>query len=441
MTAPPRPPALDLPDVSAVRWTSFTKAIREPEQNWPAQICEQPIHVGHVGERAMALVAEPEAVRAILTGAESRFVKWRLYDRVVGAGAGRRNISATEGADCQRQRRAFAPLLRAETVPALAPLFQEAAGRAIADWRRADGEVRIDAGLEATRMVLDVIWRLMFAAPAEGPALAAVDLVARQVYAAQIEGRINDAAGPLTGLIREPSAAHSPEDIRANPFLGIGRPTLPDGLTAEELRDNARLFLNAGHETTALTLTWALWLLGRDPEAQARVRAQIDAVTEGGPVRPDHLDGLALAGQAISETMRLLPPAPIMVRQAVGEETLCGERLGPGALWAVCAYGLHRNAALWEDPHAFRLDRFAPGSAEPRHRFAYLPFSAGRHACIGAAFGWAEALTVLACILQAFEVEADPGTDLRPRMAITLRPNGPAPLTLRPRAMARRERA
>src|ERR1700755_1239733 len=91
VSASARPPALDLPDVSQVRWTSFTKAIREPEQNWPAQICGRPIHVGYIGERGRALVPDPEALRAILTGPEDRFIKWRIYDRVVAAGAGRRN--------------------------------------------------------------------------------------------------------------------------------------------------------------------------------------------------------------------------------------------------------------------------------------------------------------------------------------------------------------
>lgn len=437
MAAAPRPPALDLPDISQVRWTSFTKAIREPEQNWPAQICERPIHVGHVGERAMALVADPEAVRAVLTGPESRFVKWRIYDRVVSAGVGRRNISATEGADCQRQRRILAPLLGPEAVSGLSPLFQQAAGRAVEGWRRQGGEVRIDAGLETTRITLDVISRLVFGQPAEDPVEPAVDRVAHIAYAAQTEGRINDAAGPLASLIRPASEARSEQDIRANPFLGLGQPPLPDGLSAQELHDNARLFLNAGHETTTLTLTWTLWLLGRDPETQARVRAEIDAVTEGGPVTPDHLARLVFTGQVVNETMRLLPPGPIVVRQAVGEETLCGERLAPGTLWAVCVYGLHRNAALWDAPHEFRPERFAPGSAEPRHRFAFLPFSAGRHGCIGSAFGWAEALTVLASMLQVFEVESDPATDLRPRMAITLRPNGPAPMILTPRRARR----
>jgi cytochrome P450 len=433
-TAPPRPPALNLPDVSQVRWTSFTKAIREPEQNWPAQICERPIHAAQIGGRGMALVADPETVRAILTGPEQRFIKWRIYDRVVAAGAGRRNISATEGADCLRQRRILAPMLGPDAVPELGPLFLEAARRAVESWRRQYGEVRIDAGLETTRITLDVIWRTMFGAPARSPVTQAVDAAARAAYAAQVERRLGDVAGSLVGLMCPASEPRSEAELRANPFLGMGQPSLPDGLSAEEVHDNARLFLNAGHETTTLTLTWTLWLLGRDPEVQARVRAEIDAVAGGGPVTPEHLGRLAFTGQVVNETMRLLPPGPIVVRQALAEETFCGETLPPGSLWALCIYGMHRNAALWDDPHDFRPDRFAPGSAEPRHRFAYLPFSAGRHGCIGSAFGWAEALTVLATILQAFEVEADPHTDLRPRMVITLRPDGPAPLILTPRS-------
>jgi cytochrome P450 len=433
MTARGGPPSLNLPDAAQVRWTSLTKVIRQPEQNWPKQICERPIHVGQVGDRAIALVADPEAARVILTAPETRFIKWRLYDRMVGAAAGLHNISATEGADCQRQRRILAPMLAPDAVANLAPLFLGAARRAVDGWRAEGGQVCIDACLETTRITIDVIWRTMFGARAHDSLKPDVDRAARASYKAQVEHRLGDVSGPLTALLEPVAKVHSDAELLANPFLGLGRPPVPDGLSAEEVYDNARLFLNAGHETTALTLTWALWLLGRDPDTQHRVRAELDTVTRGQPVTPEHLARLVFTGQVINETMRLLPPAPITIRQAVGEETLCGERLPPRSIWALCVYGMHRNTGLWDAPHEFRPDRFAKGSAEPRDRFAFLPFGAGRHGCIGSAFGWAEALTVLGTILQAFEVQADPGTDLRPRMVITLRPDGPARLILTPR--------
>src|ERR1700704_365734 len=104
-TNPLPPPALNLPDQAAVRWTSFTKVIRLPEENWPAQICERPIIVGRVGNRTMALIADPETAKIVLGGSEEQFPKWRIYERVVGSGAGRESLSAASGAQWWRQRR------------------------------------------------------------------------------------------------------------------------------------------------------------------------------------------------------------------------------------------------------------------------------------------------------------------------------------------------
>src|SRR5262249_7583498 len=97
----------------------------------------------------------------------------------------------------------------------------------------------------------------------------------------------------------------------------------------------------------------------------------------------------------------------------------------------VCIYALQRHRGWWTEPDLFRPDRFASG--EPRHRYAYLPFSAGPHTCIGASFAWKEIVTILATILQRFRVTADADTRVRPRVSIPLRPDREVPVTLWPR--------
>jgi cytochrome P450 len=283
MTALLRAPGLSLPDQSDVRWTSFTKAIRLPEQSWPAQICERPIIVGRLGGRTMALVADPEAAKSILAGPESRFPKWKIYSRVVGRGAGYENISATGGEKCQHQRRALAPLFSSSRMPALTPTFRAAAEHAASQWLEAEEPVRIDACLEMTRITLDTIWRAIFGVEADAPRAEMVDQAARCINAAQLQNDINGPAGHIDALALHSSRLPLHEGAAdSNPFTllrnGGGEADSGGNLTRTELYDNARLLLGAGHETTSLTLTWALWLIGQDDCVQDRVSAEIESI-------------------------------------------------------------------------------------------------------------------------------------------------------------------
>jgi cytochrome P450 len=432
--SPLRPPALALPDQAAVRWTSLTKVIRLPEENWPAQICERPIIAGRIGDRAMALIADPEAAKTVLADPEEQFPKWRIYERVIGGGAGREGLSAASGAKSRRQRRAFGPMFRPDVASGLVPLFQRATARAIAAWTAQGCSVRLDAALEMTRLTLDIIWRVLFAADCEEQAPPVVARAADAIYAAQLDGDLDLPADKLVELAdaaerRPPARGITP----GNPFDGWSAACPhepPDGLTRQELYDNARNFLGAGHETTALTLTWALWLIAQDGEAQQRIHAEIDQVVGAGPIEDAHLELLAFTGQVLSETLRLFPPALVTVRQCRDPVVLAGERLPAATVLAVCIYALHRHRSWWEEPELFRPDRFAPGTGEPRHRYAYLPFSAGRHACIGAALGWKDAMTIFATILQRFRVTTDGAVPIRPHMTITLRPDRKVPIVL-----------
>ena len=430
-----RPPALILPETAAVRWTSFVKAIREPEVNWPAQILERPVIAAAVGGRVMALVADPEAARTILAGSEEDFPKWRIYDRVVSRGVGRNSLSGLEGERWRAQRRVFGAFFRPERLAASAPAYRNAAARAVDGWAAVGGEVRLDAGLEMTRITLDAIWRIVFGTRFDQSCPALIS-VAGLVYAALQRGDLDEASRRLDALARAPlGEARREGGAAGNPFVRLGSGEgagAPDTLSESELFDNARLFLRAGQETTSLTLTWALWLVGQDLETQGRVREEIDEVAGAGPIEPEHVERLVFTGQVLHEVMRLYP-LPVVVRQARHELVVAGERLPPGSILAVCIYALHRHRGLWEDPDAFRPDRFQPGSPEPRHRFAYLPFGAGRHSCVAATLGWAEAVTVLATILKSFRVRTDLAVPVRPRMAITLRPDRETAIVLQPR--------
>jgi len=432
-----RPPALDLPDQAVVRWTSFTKIIRLPEQNWPAQICERPIIAGQVGNRTFALIAEPEAAKTILGGSEEEFPRWRIYERVIGGGPGRGGLLAATGPAWRRQRRAFSPMFRPEHAGHVVPLVRRATERAMDGWRVNDETGRFDILLEMTRLALDIIWRVLFDTGASPDPPAIVDRAARRIHAAHLRGEVNEPVQVLADLADEAARRTTARGVLAsNPFDGWGLASdgcSEDGLTRQEIHDNAREFLGAGHGTMALALTWALWLTAQDPESQQRIHAEIDRVAGANPIEDAHSERLAFTSNVLRETMRLFPPGLVTVRQSRGRVVLAGEQLPAGTVLAVCIYALHRHRNWWDEPDLFRPDRFVPGAAEPRHRYAYLPFSAGRHACIGAAVAWKEAVTIFATILQHFRVTTDAAVPVRPRVSITLRPDREVPIVLHPR--------
>jgi cytochrome P450 len=192
-------------------------------------------------------------------------------------------------------------------------------------------------------------------------------------------------------------------------------------MTVAELRDNLLTFIVAGHETTALTLSWALYLMAFDQDAQDKARAEINSVVQGGVATGADVENLPYVRQVIDEALRLYPPAGMVSRTALAQDELCGREIRPGDTVIVPIYALHRNHLLWEDPDAFRPDRWAGGKPD---RYAYLPFGDGPRICIGASFAIQEAVIILATLLAQFRFKPVQGRDPDPVMILTLRPDG-----------------
>jgi cytochrome P450 len=201
------------------------------------------------------------------------------------------------------------------------------------------------------------------------------------------------------------------------------------GFSRVEVRNNLLVFIAAGHETTALALSWALYLLALDPAAQDRARAEAEGALQGRAAEGADVARLGYVRQVLDEALRLYPPGGFMARTAKAEHDMLGGPVRPGETIMIPVYAMHRHRALWSDPDAFDPDRFAPG-AGPRHRFAYLPFGAGPRICIGMGFALMEATIILATLVSRFRFRLPPGYAPRPRMILTLRPEGGLPLII-----------
>ena len=221
--------------------------------------------------------------------------------------------------------------------------------------------------------------------------------------------RARAAAATLRRLAAEVLQACRDDPTRDAPLVramiaatdpATGRP-----LTDDEIRNELIVFMSAGHDTTATTLTYALWALGCHPEMQSKVRAETDAIGDR-ELTPDDVPRLRYTVQVLHEALRLCPPAPSIPRLITRDIEVDGHLVKAGTLCTVGVYAMHRDPELWDDPLGFDPDRFSPENAAGRDRWQYIPFSAGPRTCIGDHFAMLEATLALATIIRRAEIRS-----------------------------------
>ncbi len=195
-----------------------------------------------------------------------------------------------------------------------------------------------------------------------------------------------------------------------------------NAMTDAQVRDEAVTLFLAGHETTALALTYALYLLATCPKCQARLSAELDRVLGGRAPGLGDLESLTYTDAVVLESMRLYPPAWVMARQALTDVEIGGTHFPKGAEFVMSPWVLHRDPKTFEDPDAFRPERWLDGLAQRLPKFAFFPFGGGPRVCIGNRFAMMEAKLVLAVAIQRFRFELTPETDLTLLPSVTLRP-------------------
>ena len=201
-------------------------------------------------------------------------------------------------------------------------------------------------------------------------------------------------------------------------------------MTDQQLRDEVITLFAAGHETTAVALTWTWYLLATHPEVQARFHAELDEVLAGRPPTQDDLSSLTFTEQILTESMRLYPPIWSTGRMTFKPIELGGWQIPAGAALVAPQLVLHRDSRWFEDPLEFRPDRWTPEFREQLPRFAYYPFGGGPRLCIGEGFAWMEALLVLAMLGQRWAMQHDSRHRIELVPLVSLRPKGGMPMSL-----------
>ncbi|MFV2093011.1 MAG: cytochrome P450, partial [Hyphomicrobiales bacterium] len=205
------------------------------------------------------------------------------------------------------------------------------------------------------------------------------------------------------------------------------------GLTREQLRVEMSVIFLAGHETTAITLCWALYLLSQDAEVEARLAEEIEKVLAGRIPTQDDLKDLVYTNAVVNETLRLYPPVPVFSRQVLGRDEIDGIPIEPGSNMIVSPWLIHRHRLIWDRPSQFIPERFLPGQSRDRSKYAHIPFGAGPRSCIGAAFGEFETMIILASVIQRFRLKLREGFEVTPQARLSLRPSPGLPMKLEPR--------
>jgi cytochrome P450 len=388
------------------------------------------------------LVNEPTAIKHVLLDNASNYRKTEITRRILEPGLGR-GLITSEGETWRRHRRIMSPAFDHRSIASYTSIMVEAAQEMQKGWSAGRPGAAIDVATEMMAVTLNIISRTMFSSDSD----RIVTIMERGAgrYQAEMRPNIMDFIGfPawLAGLgrirvagrtlgefdveidrlikLRSANPENGPKDLLSRLIAARDEQT-GGGMSAQEVRDHVITIFMAGHETTAMAMTWTWFLLSQHPAVEAKLHAELQSVLGARAPASEDLSKLSYARMVIEESMRLYPPVHTIAREALADDTLAGRRIPKGSAVLIAPWVLHRHRRLWQNPGRFDPERFSPEQAAERPRFSYLPFGGGRRICIGAAFATAEATILLAAIAQRFRLRLVPGHCVEPQGLITLR--------------------
>lgn len=391
------------------------------------------------------LLTDPEQVREVLITHAERFRKGPVLQRarvVLGDG-----LLTAEGDTHRRHRDLVQPAFHSKRITGYAETMIDRAATTTAGWAP---EKPIDLHAETVRLTLASAGTTLLGTDVDESEVAGVEAAVADLLSAYKLAFVpfgwrlqRIPVGPVRRLNRGRATLYEIVDRvvarrRDAGDAGDLLSALVGGgeLTDDEIRDHAVTLLLAGHETTANALAFACYLLAHDPQAEARVHAEVDAVVGSAlRPRPDDVDRLPVCRAVVAEALRLYPPAWTMGREAVAEHPVGDHVVAAGDLALLSQWVVHRDPRWWPEPERFRPDRWLDDSAKNRPRWAYFPFGAGLRRCIGEGFAWTEGVLALATIARRWRLRPVPDRPLRLDPLITLRPRGGLWLRPEPRSV------
>jgi cytochrome P450 len=413
---------------------------RDPLRIWSERHFDLPVLYGESRLGRAMTVSDPAGLREVLVDNAANYHKDAVQRRVLGPLLGE-GLFLAEDDDWRAMRRILAPTFTPRRIAASAPKMLQIAQGRVATW----GEV-VAVDQEMTRLTFEILSATLFSDALGGEAddfeaalnayigraarIDPLDVIGAPPWIPRFGRMLAGGAGAFfERRVRElaverrrtlDAGGELPDDL-LTALIKAQDPETGAGLTDRQVASNILTFILAGHETTARALGWALYLLARSPRHQDLVRAE---AAHFDLADPDWYEKLVWARAVFEETMRLFPPAPLFTRVSLNDTTVAGRRVPAGTAMLISPWVLHRHRKLWDDPAAFRPERFLPGAREAIDRFAYIPFGGGPRICIGATFAMQEAVIALATITRAVDLTPADEVEPLPTHRITLRPAG-----------------
>jgi cytochrome P450 len=405
----------------------FLRAIRTNAlSSWPESVYDLPFIRRSLLGRVNYILNEPDAIRRVLVDNPSNYRRSPASVRILRPITGQ-GLLLAEGEVWKLQRRTVAPALAPRTMPLLTRHIVATTGEALDALKLRIGEP-VDLLAIMQNLTLEIAGRSMFSLE-----MSQYGGEMRQMLT---EFAVNHARPGLLDLLLPPSIptpgdfgrrrfqkrwmalieAIMRERLAAEPheqprdlfdLLRAARdPETGAGFSADQLRDQVATLILAGHETTAVSLFWALTLLAQDPDEQQKLADDPSTRTRA----------------VLNETLRLFPAAYLIVREAIGPDRAGAHDIGRRDLIMIAPWILHRHRALWRNPDVFDPARFLPDAPQPP-RFSYMPFGAGPRICVGAQFALTESTIVLAAFIERFHVSLESIRPVLPVGIVTTQPD------------------
>ena len=386
----------------------------------------------------------PDLIESVLISQSQNFAKDKVIQNsrwFLGQG-----LLTSEGSEWRRQRRLCQPAFHRERLSSYGQTMSAYTQEMLAAW--SDGGVR-DIHQEMMQLTMRIVAKVLFSVEVSEhtqKVAAALNLLMRHTSGLRMIMPPVLRHLPLAALLRVKGAVRELDQI-VNRIIrqrrGSGEDTGDllsmlmaardeDGsaMTDRQLRDEIMTFLLAGHETTAVSISWTWYLLSQHPEVGQKLRQELQAVLGGRVPQLEDLARLPYTDKVIKESMRLYPPAWSLARTTTKPTEIAGYRLPVGANVVMSPWIMHRDPRFFDHPEQFDPDRWTLQTTQQLPRFAYFPFGGGPRLCIGASFAVMEANLLVAAMAQRFQLRLVPGHPIAPRPGITLRPRYGIPMKM-----------
>lgn len=431
----------------------FGELLREPlEFHQRVRIRYGDVFRFRIGPFVHHFLYHPDHVRHVLFDNPKNYLRgwqYRLLGNLFGD-----NLVASEGPSWLRQRRLAQPAFQRRRLAGYADTMVASINDMIGRWEAAakSSSVEMDVAPEMSRLALAIASRTLFdqdvsqEADRVGTAFGTVGRYLEMRFnnpfttlpgwvPTATNRRFKRAVGTLfdlmLALIRERRREGRDHGDLLSMLMTARDEETGESMTDEQLRSQALTFLIAGHETTAIALTWTCYLLAGHSAIQQEVRSEVNAVLgERSPTMADTAS-LAATRQVIEESMRLYPPVWTLPRHLAADDEIGGFTIPRGSMIVLVPYMTHRHPDVWQQPDVFDPRRFAPEQAAERPKGAYFPFLGGPHQCIGNEFAMIEMTLIVAMVLRKFDLELIPNQLIGPKASIQLRPDAPVRITFR----------